>query len=178
MGSTNRGLVLPLLHIDDNADDRLLIEEAIGVSHTAFEFHGVDSVQAATDYFFQSAIENLPWPGHVGRLHAHPRPALVLLDYDLGAQCGTDFLYWLRTLHHNTVLPVVMYCGSVSRGHVGECYAHGATHFLRKAASFARITDIVRTLHVCFSYRPPRFQFLVRLPESRPDPGRRQALPS
>ncbi len=125
-------------------------------------------VQAGVDYFLRSAIENVfPLaPGQCG----HPRPALVLLDYHLGQRCGTDFLYWLRTLHRNTAIPVVMYSGSSEREHIGECYARGANHFLSKAGSFMRTKAIVQALHACFSLPTLSFRFLGRLPESEPDP--------
>ncbi|HVV70716.1 MAG TPA: response regulator, partial [Verrucomicrobiae bacterium] len=100
----------------------------------------------------------------------HPRPSLVLLDYDLGARCGTDFLYWLRILHRNSAIPVVMYTGSAGGHNIVECYAKGANHFLRKPQSFTRVEAIVRTLRACFSAPTPSLNFLASLPESQPDP--------
>jgi CheY-like chemotaxis protein len=153
---------LPLLHIEDNPDDRSLIEEAIRSTETPFSFHGVGDLDAATQYF--AFLPKLKRPA--GR----PRPALVLLDYDLGAQCGTDFLYWLRTQRRNTATPVVMYSACARDGHIGECYANGANHFLRKPLSFTRIQVVVWALHLCFSLPTPHFEHLARLPESEPDP--------
>ncbi len=170
MVSKKGRFILPLLHIDDNPAERLLVQQAIRATDTPFDFHGADGLQSAVDYFLQSAIENFPLMSQPGRLPGHPRPALVLLDYDLSGQCGTDFLYWLRTLHRNTALPVIMYTGSAGDSHISECYAHGATHFLRKSRSFQGIMAVLRTLHVCFSLPTPQFQFLARLPESEPDP--------
>jgi hypothetical protein len=68
-------------------------------------------------------------------------------------------------------IPVVMYSGSVGGHHVLECYAAGANQFLRKAQSFAGAQTIIRTLHLCMSFFPPRFGPLARLPEYEPDPG-------
>jgi CheY-like chemotaxis protein len=162
MPSKIKRSLLPLLHIDDSPDDRSLIEQAIRSTNTPFEFHGVDGLDAATDFFaFLTQMDRPP---------GHPRPALVLLDYDLGAQCGTDFLYWLRTQHRNTAIPVVMYSGSAGHRHIADCYAQGADHFLRKAQSFSRIKAVVRTLHFCFCFPTPSFQLLARLPESEADP--------
>ena len=166
--------VFPLLHIDHNPDDRSLIQEAIRATEIPFQYHGVDGIQAAVGYFRQSAIEQFPFPLRPHDTLEHPRPALILLDYDFGIHCGTDFLYWLRTLHGNTAIPVVLYSGSVSEGQVGEgqvsdCYANGATHFLRKAQSVSRIQTVVRTLHLCFTLPTPRFKYLAGLAESEPD---------
>ena len=90
MLSKNNRFVLPLLHIDDNSDDRSLIQEAILATNTPFTFHGVEGVQAAVDYFLESAIER-SFSSHLDRLPDHPRPALILLDYDLDSRCGHRF---------------------------------------------------------------------------------------
>lgn len=162
MRSNRKRPVLHLLHIDDDPNDRRLIQEAIRTTRTPFYFHGAEDLEAAMDHF-----TFLP---RVNRPFCRPRPALVLLDYDLGTQCGTDFLYWLRTQHLNTAIPVVMYSGSGDDGQVRECYAYGANQFLRKAQSLDRSETVIRALHACFFLRILNFQFLARLPESEPDP--------
>lgn len=157
-----------LLHIDDNLDDRLLLQAAIASSDAPFDFHGADGLETAVAYFaFLPRVNCAP---------GQPRPALVLLDYDLGAQCGTDFLYWLRVQHRNTAIPVIMYSGSASAASVAECYELGANYFLRKPMSFNRTMAVIRTLRACFSYPTPRFEFLARLHESEPDP--RMSVPA
>ncbi len=176
MPSNTKSFAHPLLYIDDNPQDRALIREAIRATNVPFDFHGVDGLQGAVDYFLQSAIEH--HPSHLAGHRDHPRPALVLLDYDLGHRCGTDFLYWLRTLHCNTAIPVVMYSGSAGHDHVGECYARGADHFLRKAQSFLRTKAVVLALHSCFFLPSVSFQFLARLPESEPDPRGAELVPA
>ncbi len=153
---------LPLLYIDDNPDDRLLLAEAIRSTNTSFDFHGAGCLDRAMDYF-----DFLP---AVNRPHRYLRPALVLLDYELGSHCGLDFLFWLRTQHRNTAVPVVMYSDSAGTDTVGLCYANGANHFLRKADSFQRTKAVIMTLRACFSLRTARFELLARLPESEPDP--------
>ncbi|HVV71110.1 MAG TPA: hypothetical protein VHI52_06375, partial [Verrucomicrobiae bacterium] len=70
--------LLPLLHIDDDANDRLLIQEAIASTNTRFEYHGVEDLDSAVKFF-----GFLP---HINPSLDHPRPSLVLLDYDLGAR--------------------------------------------------------------------------------------------
>lgn len=162
MPSNIMPFALPLLHIDDNPEDRFLIEEAIRATSTRFDFRGVDDLETAIAYFgFLPRVTQPAGP---------TRPALVLLDYDLGVHCGPDFLYWLRSQHQNTTIPVVVYSGSSGEARVRECYAQGANYFLRKAQSFAGTKAIIRALHFCFCLTRPSFQCLARLPESEPDP--------
>jgi CheY-like chemotaxis protein len=146
------------LHIDDSANDRHLVKEAIFLTETPFAFYEADGIESAIPYF-QSH-------GHDG---GFPRPALVLLDYDLGDHTGADLLYWLRVMKKITSIPVVMLSGSVGRPHVAECYATGANHFLSKPKNLERLKIIVGTLHLNLVslHQPGPIQLLQ---EYRPDP--------
>jgi hypothetical protein len=45
-----------------------------------------------------------------------------------------------------------------------------ANYFIGKPVKFAAIEAIVRALHFCMSFNPPRLDPLARLPEDQPDP--------
>ena len=162
MPSKTKRSPLTLLHIDANLFDRRLLQRALRYGRDDFDPHGVGTLQAATDYFAFL-------PG-VNGSSGHPRPALIILDYELGAHCGADFLYWLRVRHRNTAIPVIMYCASPSRDQVLQCYELGANHFLRKAQSLPNTFRVALTLRLCFAWPSPRFDWLAHLPESEPDP--------
>ena len=125
---------LPLLHIDDSANDRVLVEEAILLSKTPFVFYQADGMDSALP-FFQS-------------LGKDPAPALVLLDYNLGNHTGADFLYWMRLTKRLTSTPVIMFSGSKDQQVISECYAMGAKHFVSKPLDIDRLKTIVRALHL------------------------------
>ena len=145
---------LPLLYIDDSVNDRLLVREAILLTKTPFAFYQADGMESAILYF-QSH-------GHDGEPKSFPRPALVLLDYDLGNHSGADFLYWLRLIKSITSIPVVMFSGSPGPPHVAECYANGANCFLSKPKDLTRLKIIVHTLHLSLvsQRRPEPIQLL------------------
>jgi CheY-like chemotaxis protein len=152
---------LPLLHIDDSANDRLLVQQAIFLTNTAFILYEADGLESALPYFqFHNREEQAA---------KYPRPALVLLDYNLGKTTGVDFLHWLRVMKKMTTIPVVMFSGSVGQPFIEECYAKGANHFLRKPNDLIRLKAIVRSLHLSFAIlkRPGP---IVLLPEYQPDP--------
>jgi two-component system response regulator len=137
---------LPLLHVDDSADDRFLVKEAITLTKTPFTYHEADGLESAMPFF--------QFHGYHGELEQ--RPALVLLDYALGGSTtGVDFLYWLRFRKKITSLPVVMFSGSPGTGHIAECYDAGADHYLTKPNELERLKRIVRTLYVGLVSRPP-----------------------
>jgi two-component system, chemotaxis family, response regulator Rcp1 len=84
----SKNQALSMLHIDDNPNDRLLVKEAILLTGTPFTFYEADNPDAAMAYFELRA----PRVEH----NQTPRPAIVLLDYDMGMHTGLDFLHWLR----------------------------------------------------------------------------------
>jgi two-component system, chemotaxis family, response regulator Rcp1 len=152
---------LPLLHIDDSANDRLLVKVAISQTKTPFAFYEAGGLETAMPYF--------QFHGHDGEPKQPLPPALVLLDYDLGDHTGADLLYWLRVTKKITSIPVVMLSGSVGGPYVGECYATGANYFLSKPNDLARLKIIVHTLHLSLVslHQPGPIELLQ---EYQPDP--------
>jgi DNA-binding response OmpR family regulator len=155
---------LPLLHIDDSADDRIFLREAIAITKTAFTLYEADSLEAAVPYF--------RFHGDDGKFG----PSLVLLDFNLGKNTGIDFLHWLRIKKKMTAVEVVVFSGSTKEQDIEDCYVNGANHFLSKPTDLARLKVIVRSLHLSFAVlkRPGP---LVLLPEYRPDPRGEIAAP-
>lgn len=145
-----------LLHIDDSEDDRFLVKEAIILAKTPFVYHEADGLQSAISYF-----------RHPGELEQ--RPALVLLDYELGGNAtGADFLYWLRVHKRIRWLRVVMLSGSPGRDHIVECYTAGVDYYLTKPNYMARLKEIVRTLYAALL--SPVTDPIPLLMEYQPDP--------
>jgi DNA-binding response OmpR family regulator len=146
---------VPLLHIDDSAEERLLVREAISLTKTPFTFYEADGIGAASPYFQFDP-------------QRFPRPGAVLLDYDLGNHTGVDLLYWLRIKKKISAIPVVMLSGSVGTPHVAECYEMGANYFLSKPNDLAHLKTLVRMLHLTLVTGLPRP--LQLLNEYQPDP--------
>jgi CheY-like chemotaxis protein len=153
---------LPLLYIDDSVNDRLLVREAIRLTKTPFAFYQADGLEAAMPYF--------QFPGHDSEPKQPPRPALVLLDYDLGNHTGADVLYWLRLMKKISSIPVVMFSGSPGKLHVEKCYAMGANYFISKPNDLDRLKTIVRTLHLSLVSNNKHPSPILHLPEYQPDP--------
>jgi chemotaxis family two-component system response regulator Rcp1 len=165
--SNSRDGHLPLLHVDDSANDRLLVREAIILSNTPFAFYQAGGMESAIPYF--------QFHRQHGEPKQFPRPALVLLDYDLGNHTGADLLYWLRLMKKITSIPVVMFSGSVGQSQIAECYATGANHFLSKPKDLERLKIIVHTLHLSLVslHRPRPIELLQ---EYQPDPRERPMI--
>ncbi|HTL57081.1 MAG TPA: response regulator [Candidatus Limnocylindrales bacterium] len=152
---------LPLLYIDDSENDRLLFRQAISLTKTPFLLYQADGLEAAMPYFHSRRHESKP--------RQFPRPALVLLDYDLGNNTGADVLYWLRVKRNITSIPVAMFSGSPGKFHVEECYAMGANHFISKAKNLGRLKAIVRVLYLSLASAGKHPNPITLLNEYQPD---------
>jgi len=161
VGLNSVSTALNLLHVDDSANERSLVREAIFISNIPFAFYGAAGIESAIPFF--------QCHGHHIQANQHPCPALVLLDYDLGKHTGADFLYWLRVMKKISSIPVVMFSGSVGKHQIAECYATGANHFLSKPKNFARLNKIIRTLHRSLAFPEGQSPILL-LEEYIPDP--------
>lgn len=149
---------LPLLHIDDSESDRIIVREAITLARIPFTFYEADGPESAKPFFQVDALDN----------HRCPRPALVLLDYDMRPLTGADFLDWLRIEKGIASIPVVMLSGSEGRRHIAECYEKGANHFLSKPATMAGLKEIIRALYNSVRYNTP--EPILQLREYKPCP--------
>jgi DNA-binding NarL/FixJ family response regulator len=105
----------------------------------------------------------------------YPRPALVLLDYDMKPHSGADFLHWLRVTKGIASIHVVMLSGSEGKHHIEECYANGANHFLSKPATMERFKEIVRSLYTSRCCETPGP--IVQLQEYKPCPPGTRSRP-
>jgi len=154
--SHGKGGLLPLLHVEDSPVERLLVRGAIALTKTPFDFYEAGGLESAMPFF---------------RVHSrnderrYPQPAAVLLDYDLGTETGTDFLYWLRVLKRNESVPVVMFSGSAGKANVEGCYAAGADYFVSKPKSLERIKSVVRALYASITAPGQEPRALSLLPE-------------
>lgn len=144
--------VLTLLFVDDSANERLLVREAISLTKTPFNFCQADGLESSIPFF----TNHQPWP------------SVVLLDYDLGTHTGADFLHWLRVTKKITSVPVVMFTSSLGQRNVAQCYANGANHFLRKPNNLSRLKEIIGCLYLSVLHKTP--EPIVSLSEYLADP--------
>jgi response regulator RpfG family c-di-GMP phosphodiesterase len=163
LNSTRR--VLKLLLIDDVADERLLVRETISLANLPFKLYEADGPESAKD-FFQSGEHDV---------RLFPRPALVMLDYNMVGQNGADFLTWLRVNKKHRSIPVIMFTGSCGRREAAECYANGASHFVCKPTNLQRLKEILGALYLSVLHKTP--DLIIQLREYLPDPRDTQNHP-
>jgi CheY-like chemotaxis protein len=143
---------LVILMADDDAEDCLLVKEAI-------EEAGFCDILR----FVADGEELLEYLNRNGRhaVERAPRPDLILLDLNMPRKDGREALRQIKSDPRLQDIPVVVLTTSTSADEVSFCYRNGANSFVCKPTSFR---DWIDGLRVLCSY----WFNLVRLPGDGP----------
>jgi CheY-like chemotaxis protein len=128
----------PLLLVEDNPDDALLIRRALERTNLANPIHVAGDGDAAVRYL----EETVPGPGMT------LVPVMMLLDLKLPRRPGLEVLSWVRREPRLARLPVVVLTGSTESGDLARAYDLGANAYLVKPVQFDALMEILRTLNL------------------------------
>jgi CheY-like chemotaxis protein len=129
----------PLLLVEDNENDALLIRRAFERAHLLNPLEVVTDGAAAMTCL-RACIE--------GGADGPPLPALVLLDLNLPSRSGLDVLAWMRRDPTLLPLPVVILTGSREAEDLARAYELGANGYLTKPVDFVKLLELVRQLNL------------------------------
>jgi len=127
-----------LLIVEDEANDRFLIERAIRKAQIANPLRMVENGE--------EAIEYLSGAGRFADRTAWPLPILVLLDLKLPRRSGIEVLNWIRSSPRFETLPVVVLTSSPEGGDVRRAYQAGANSYLVKPVAFEGLHKMIESL--------------------------------
>ena len=127
-----------ILVAEDDADDRLLIQEAFDESRIDNPVFFVKDGEELMDYLYRR--------GDFASLNDAPLPGLVLLDLNMPRKDGVSALQEIRADPDLQLIPVVALTTSNSDDDIKRTYGAGATSFVTKPASFQALSDIVKVL--------------------------------
>ena len=126
--------MLPVLLVDDNPDDVLLMRRAFRATSITAPLVVVNGGAAAIEYL--SGAE--PYSDRT----AHPLPLLMLLDLKMPRVSGFDVLTWLRKQPTLKRLPVVVLTSSSQEEDVNRAYDLGVNSYIVKASSLKQIAEV------------------------------------
>jgi CheY-like chemotaxis protein len=131
-----------ILLVDDNPDDRFLVEHAWREAGIRNPLRSLGGGRAALDY--------LSGTGAYADRTLHPFPSLVLLDIKMPDLSGLEVLERLR--RHETLrrLPVLMMTASTLPSDVAEAYRLGANGFFIKPSSVRELTELLAAFKACW----------------------------
>ena len=128
---------ITILMADDDADDRMLAEDAMRESRLGNTFRCVEDGQELMDYL-----------NHAGKYTGSnaPRRGVVLLDLNMTRKDGRQALEEIKSNPELRRIPVVILTTSKTDEDVLRSYDLGANSFITKPVTFDRLVEIVRSL--------------------------------
>lgn len=129
---------LIILMADDDADDRLLAQDAMYESRVLNELHFVeDGVQLLSylrgdDVFSDRSL--------------YPMPGLILLDLNMPKMDGREALAEIKADPRLRRIPVVILTTSKAEADMVKGYDLGAASYITKPVTFDALVELMRTL--------------------------------
>ena len=148
---------ITILLVDDDADCRLLIRDAIADCKVGNKVYEASNGAEALDYLYQR-----------GRFKGLPRPGLVYLDIEMAGMDGQETLRKIRSNPDFREIPVVMMTGVSDEQQMKLAAANGANSYTIKPANAEQFlrTVLASTNYWLTIHQSPRHHL-------RPDECRR-----
>ena len=127
-----------ILIVDDDADDRLLIEDAFRDREVRNPRRYLTDGEQLMDYLRRRGIYT--------DAGAHPIPGLILLDLNMPRKDGREALREIKSDPALRHIPVVVLTTSKAAEDISRTYRDGGNSFITKPAMYTALLDLVRTL--------------------------------
>ncbi|MFC4261965.1 response regulator [Ferruginibacter yonginensis] len=127
--STVSNEMLSVFLADDDADDRLLFEEAL------MEVNNEVKLTTANngELLLQSLDENTP-----------PKPHLIFLDLNMPVKNGMECLEDLKKDDNYKDVPVVIFSTSCQQEAMDQVYKKGANYYMCKPDNFQKLKQLLK----------------------------------
>jgi CheY-like chemotaxis protein len=134
------GTAMPMtiLVADDDADDRLMIEEAFDESDLRNEIHFVENGEQLMQYLRRE--------DQFEQLSDRPFPGVVLLDLNMPRKDGREALREIKADPDLCRIPIVVLTTSHAEEDIVSTYALGVSSFITKPATFEQLADALKVL--------------------------------
>lgn len=123
---------------EDDADDRLLVKDAMAECHLEADLRFVENGEELLDYL-QHRGKYLP-------LANSPRPGLILLDLNMPKMDGREALRAIKADEDLRRIPVVVLTTSRADTDIESIYGLGANSFISKPVRFEALVSVLRVL--------------------------------
>jgi CheY-like chemotaxis protein len=127
-----------ILVADDDADDRLMIRDALQENRLANDLQFVEDGEALMDYLHRR--------GKYQNAETSPRPGLILLDLNMPKKDGREALKEIKEDPDLRGIPVVVLSTSKAEEDIYRTYNLGVNSFITKPVKFESLVTITREL--------------------------------
>lgn len=125
-----------ILLVDDDAGDRLLLQNILKSCSSELNLHEVEDGEEALAFLKKK-----------GKYAAAPRPYLILLDLNLPKKDGCEILAEIRADSELSSLPVIILSTSSAPSDISRCYAMHANAFVSKPADLNQLRQVIQHLY-------------------------------
>ena len=136
MKPQGKGIVILLA--EDDADDRLLVREALTEGRVVNELRCVEDGEELLDYLHRR--------GRYADPEESPRPGLVLLDLNMPRKDGREALREIKADPDLKRIPVVVMTTSKAEEDIFRSYDLGANSYITKPVTFERLVELMKVL--------------------------------
>lgn len=126
-----------ILMADDDADDRLLAQDAVAEAKVNGELRFVENGEELLDYLCRR--------GRFANVDT-PKPGLILLDLNMPKKDGREALREIKSRPDLRRIPVVVLTTSKADTDISQIYDLGANSFIAKPVSFDALVNVMKTL--------------------------------
>src|SRR4051812_35757301 len=126
---------ITILMAEDDADDRMLTEEAFEESKLVNDLRFVEDGQELVDYLKRRGRYQDPC--------ASPRPGIILLDLNMPRKDGRQALTEIKADPDLRNIPVIILTTSKAEEDVVRTYGLGANSYIQKPVTFAGLQDVL-----------------------------------
>lgn len=127
-----------ILIADDDADDRLMIEEAFLERRLGNKLEFVEDGEQLLQYLNRE--------GPFAHKRGEPYPGLILLDLNMPRIDGREALRRMKLDKHLCRIPVVVLTTSRAEEDIVRTYGMGVNSFITKPVTFEGLVDVVASL--------------------------------
>jgi len=132
------GQPIIILMADDDADDRLLCQQALDESRVLNDLYFVEDGEQLLDYLNRR--------GKYADPASSPRPGLILLDLNMPRKDGREALREIKANPDLRRIPIVVMTTSQAEEDIYRSYDLGANSFVTKPVTFDRLVDLMKAL--------------------------------
>ena len=131
------GKPIVILMADDDADDRLLAQDALAECRLPADLHFVENGEELLDYLHRR--------GKYSKANA-PRPGLILLDLNMPRKDGREALREIKGDPDLKRIPIVVMTTSKAEEDIVRSYDLGANSYITKPVTFERLVELMKVL--------------------------------
>lgn len=130
---------IEILIADDDAEDRMLITDALIESRLKNNIQYVENGEELLDYLRNKGTYN--------DKQKYPLPGIILLDLNMPKKDGREALKEIKNDPQLCSIPIIVLTTSKAEEDILRSYNLGVNSFITKPVSFTAMVDIMKTMN-------------------------------